>query len=116
MGWYLDGSHRNVTLIREFTNSRHLVYLSGSPDVHGAEIYHPRWSNRCEFLCVSGPYSRGTSPKITDYGFGGAEIHLGRFSPNMLKIVDWVRVTHNEFPDYFPAAWIAPDVKPPAQP
>ena len=106
LGWYLDGPHRNVTFIREFSDQKWAVNISESPDVKGAEIYHPRWSNRRQFLCLSGPYARGLNAAGATNGYGEVEIHLGRFSPDLKQVEAWVRVTHNEFPDFFPDAWI----------
>jgi hypothetical protein len=114
--WYLDGAHRNVTLVDVDTGAKWMVNLNSAPGFEGAEVSHPRWTNHPRFMTLSGPYNQGGDNQVRSGG-RQVEIYLGRFSPDFTTIEAWQRVTNNDGGDANPDVWIDPAASPyPRQP
>ncbi|MGE3518335.1 MAG: hypothetical protein AB7J63_05240, partial [Vicinamibacterales bacterium] len=103
--WYLDGSHRNVTMVDRSADRRWTVPLNQAPGFDNPEVYHPRWANHPRFVALSGPYNQGGTNQVRT---GGAqtEIYLGRFSTDYSRVEAWARATQNAAGDSYPDVWI----------
>ncbi len=99
--WVFDGSHRSVWIFQPGVKDKWKVVINDLPELRKHEVYHPRWSNHPQFMCMTGPYRRSVNKGGTD-----VEIYLGKFDADFHAIEKIVRVTHNERGDFFPAAWI----------
>ena len=108
LAWFLDGSHRRVTLIDLARDRRWSVDLGGAPDIGGYEIYHPRWANDPAFVAVTGPYTVGNGANRIGGGGAQVEIFVGRFNADFTAVADWERVTYNEAGDFSPDVWVDP--------
>ena len=106
--WYFDGSHRNLTMVDMETDRRWQVSINTAPGIDGFEVYHPRWTNDSRFLVMTGPYTVGRRANRIRGGGAQVEIWLGRFSADFSSVEQWTQVTHNDAPDFYPDAWIAP--------
>ncbi len=102
--WIFDGPHRNL-LVRSLEGNRTwTVNINGAPGIDGYEVYHPRWSNRIRFFCMTGPYRLGLFKATADVG-----LYAGRFSESVTNVEAWVRVTaDNGHPDFYPDLWVQP--------
>jgi hypothetical protein len=111
--WRFDQGHRNLTLVDLTNDRRWAVPINQAPGFHGAEVYHPRWTNHPRFMVMSGPYNLG-GPFANKVRAGGtqAEIYLGRFSADFRAIEAWARVSRNTGGDAFPDVWIDRDACP----
>ncbi|MDD5482128.1 MAG: hypothetical protein PHP98_00540 [Kiritimatiellae bacterium] len=105
--WVFDGAHRNLCFFRTKTGARWAVNISHAPGIGGFEVYHPRWSNSPRFFTMTGPYKMGGGDNRIRAGGKGIEIYLGKFAPDFRKIERWIRVTHNEYGDFFPDLWVS---------
>ncbi|MPY86358.1 MAG: hypothetical protein GEU99_00375 [Luteitalea sp.] len=103
--WYLDGAHRNVTMVDVASDKRWTVSLNGAPGFKNPEVYHPRWTNHPRFLVLTGPYNQGGENQVRSGG-KQTEVYLGRFSADLSKVEAWARVTHNDLGDGYPDVWI----------
>ncbi len=110
--WYFDGAHRNVTIVNIETEERWQVSVSDGPAFGGFEVYHPRWTNHPRALVVTGPYTVGDRANKIRGGGRQVEVHVGFFDETFTTISSWSRVTHNDHPDFYPDAWIAPGTLP----
>ena len=108
LAWFLDGSHRRVTLVDLVSERRWTVDMGGAAGVGGYEIYHPRWSNHPSYVAVTGPYTVGGGASRIRGGGAQVEVFVGRFSADFTSIVDWVQVTRNGSGDFSPDVWIDP--------
>ena len=108
--WRFDQGHRNLTLVDLTNDWQWVVPINRVPDFHGAEVYHPRWSNHPRFMVMSGPYTLG-GPFANKVRAGGtqAEIYLGRFSADFTGVEGWARVSRNTGGDAFPDVWVDRD-------
>jgi hypothetical protein len=114
--WYLDGSHRSLTVMDPRTGGARRVRINDAPGIAGAEVYHPRWSNHPRFLVITGPYKLGDETNRVKGGGAQVEIFVGRFAPGFDRVEAWVRITHNGYADFLPDLWVAPDGGPPPGP
>lgn len=105
--WYLDGAHRNLTLVDVEGGGRWRVAISRVPGFTGAEVYHPRWTNDPRFLTITGPYNLGGANQVRGGG-PQVEVYLGRFSADFARVDQWARVTRNNQGDAYPDVWIDP--------
>ena len=108
LAWFLDGSHRRVTLVELASDRRWTVDLGGADAVGGYEIYHPRWANDPSYVAVTGPYTVGDGANRIRGGGAQVEVFVGRFSADFTAIADWVQVTRNESGDFSPDVWVEP--------
>jgi hypothetical protein len=105
--WIFDGAHRNLTMIRTATDERWLVNINNAPGMDGFEVYHPRWSSHPLFMVLTGPYKIGGENNRIRGGGKEVEIYLGKFAADYKKIEKWIWVTHNQYADFFPDAWMS---------
>jgi len=105
--WIFDGAHRNLTVSRAKTDERWIVNINNAPGIDGFEVYHPRWSNHPRYMVMTGPYKIGAGANRIRGGGRDVEIFLGKFSDDFKKIERWIRVTHNQYADFFPDLWVA---------
>jgi len=108
--WYFDGQHRNLTMVdtRSINDRRWTVNINSAPGIDGFEVYHPRWSNHARYLTMTGPYTTGGGANKIRGGGHTVEIHVGRFSADYSHVEDWVQITRNDAPDFYPDVWIDP--------
>ena len=69
VSWVFDGGHQFVTMFRGA--DRWPVTLNETPELSGAEVYHPRWSNHPRFFALTGPTAgrrRGTASRLAGSG------------------------------------------------
>ena len=105
--WIFDGAHRNLAMFRANPQERWVVNINSVPGIDGFEVYHPRWSNNPLFMVMTGPYKIGTGANRIRGGGKDVEIYLGKFSPDFRTIERWIRITRNEYADFYPDAWLA---------
>ncbi len=103
--WYLDGAHRNLTIVDVEADDRWRVNINRVPGFTGAEVYHPRWTNDPRFLTMTGPYDLGGENQVRTGG-PQVEVYLGRFSSDFTRVDQWARVTRNDHGDAYPDVWI----------
>lgn len=103
--WYLDGAHRNLTLVDTGDDRRWRVSINDIPGFDGAESYHPRWARDPRVLAITGPYNLGGDNQIRGGG-PQVEVYVGRFSADFARVEAWARVTDNDRGDAFPDVWI----------
>jgi len=101
--WSFDGPHRNLILHDVATARRWVVNINGAPEIDGFEVYHPRWSNRLRFLCMTGPYRKGLS-----HGTPEVCVYAGRLNEKMTVVESWVRISDRDAPDFYPDIWVKP--------
>lgn len=102
--WFLDPTHRDLLFVTLDGRSTHKVRINGAPELGGAEIYHPRWSNHPRFVAFTGPYR---TPQLRPMsGSSGVELYLGRFNREFTALEACEKVTTNHYGDYFPDVWI----------
>lgn len=106
--WVFDGAHRNVVIHTPDGRSRWTVPIDGAPGIDGSEVYHPRWSNRLRFLCMTGPYRVGGGDNRIRGGGEGVEVYVGRLGARLTAVEDWVRITDNRRADFHPDLWVDP--------
>ena len=111
--WIFDGAHRNITLFDGEPEARRQIRINNAPGIDGHEVYHPRWSNRAQFMTITGPYTVGDSANKIRAGGQDVEIYMGKFDSNFKTIEQWVKVTHNKNADFYPDIWIEPEVSAP---
>ncbi len=117
--WILDGAHRALTIVSPRDEQRWTVPLADAPGIRGYEVYHPRWSNHPRFMVITGPYKIRHGGNNIRGGGPDVEVHIGRFSPDRRSIESWVRVSDNEYANFFPDLWVDPAALPaeaPAEP
>jgi hypothetical protein len=104
--WIFDGPHRNLRMYA--TDGRDWkVNINDAPGIDGWEVYHPRWSNHPRFMTLTGPYKTGQMGRNLIMAGGGAvEVYLGRFSGDFTQVEDWLKLTGNDQPDFFPDLWV----------
>ncbi len=101
--WVFDGPHRNLIFHSLDGAGRWAVNINGAPGIDGHEVYHPRWSNRNRFLCMTGPYPKGV--------FHGTEevcVYAGRLNEKLTEVESWVQVSDDRAADFYPDFWIQP--------
>jgi hypothetical protein len=95
--WHtFDADHSNV---RD-------VYFTSAPGVgEGGQTHTPRFVYlNPGFITVTGPYRNG----LAGNGDPGCEVYFGKLDAGITQVTDWVRITTNDEPDYFPNGWIDP--------
>jgi hypothetical protein len=102
--WNFDGPHRNLIFHDVVAGRRWVVNINGAPGIDGFEVYHPRWSNRPRFLCMTGPYRKGLY-----HGTAEVSIYVGRFNEKLAKAEAWVRISDHDAADFYPDVWVQPD-------
>lgn len=103
--WYMDGAHRNLTLVDLETDRRWSLPINQAPGFRNPEVYHPRWTNHPRFLAITGPYDQGGANQVRTGGTQ-TEVHVGRFSTDYTRVEAWARATHNDGGDLYPDVWI----------
>ena len=106
--WFFDGLHRNLNFINIDTDRRWTVNINDAPGIDGYEVYHPRWTNDSRFLVMTGPYTVGGRDNKIGRGGNQVEVYVGRFDADFSDVEEWTQITHNDAPDFYPDAWIAP--------
>ncbi len=101
--WNFDGPHRNLILHDVAKDRRWVVNINGAPGIDGYEVYHPRWSNRPRFLCMTGPYRKGLYHGTAEVG-----VYVGRFNEKMTAVESWICISGDDAPDYYPDVWVKP--------
>ncbi len=110
--WALDGPHRNLLMADTRGGDRWTINVSRAPGVGGHEVYHPRWSNHPRLMVMTGPYTIRSGGNNIRGGGPDVEVHIGRFSPDRRSIEEWVRVSDNEYANFFPDLWVDPAARP----
>ncbi len=121
--WVFTGNHRSIhfcfTTDRSGKGSSWGVRFDRAPGLEikgNEEMYHPRWSNHPRFLTLTSPFSHWQwakeEGKIPNEVAAGVEVYFGKFTEDFHDIERWVKVSHNERGDYWPDAWVKPDVPP----
>lgn len=105
--WIFDGLHRNLNFVDPFSGKRWITNINNAPGIEGFEVYHPRWSNRIEFLTITGPYVEGEGGNKISGGGKKVEVYIGKFNQELTKVAGWQQVTANEKADFYPDLWIA---------
>jgi hypothetical protein len=100
--WVFDGGHHVPSFFDPVNEESWEVSFDTAPEFAGAEVYHPRWSNRADLITLSGPYPKGV---FTDLASG--EIMLGKLSPDLRKVERWVQITDDNWPDGYADVWVA---------
>ena len=108
MFWFFDGLHRNLNFVNIDTDRRWTVNINDAPGIDGYEVYHPRWTNNSRFLVMTGPYTVGGRDNKIGRGGNQVEVYVGRFDADFSDVEEWTQITHNDVPDFYPDAWIAP--------
>ena len=103
--WYLDGAHRNLTLVDVNDGRRWRIAINEVPGFGNAEVYHPRWPRDPRVMVMTGPYNLGGDNQVRGGG-PQVEVYVGRFSTDLSRIESWARVTNNKRADAFPDVWI----------
>lgn len=107
VSWVFDGPHRNLQFHRPDQPTSWKVNINSAPEIQGAEVFHPRWSNHVRYFAVTGPYSVKGAVNMISGGGPQVEIYLGRFSPDFQTVEAWWKVTENSRGDFYPDVWIA---------
>ena len=107
--WFLDGAHRNLTIVDTTAERSWRVNISAASGIDGDEVYHPRWSNHPRVMTMTGPYRIGNSDNRIRGGGPDVEVFVGRFTPELTAIEIWVQVTDNDHADFYPDVWIDGD-------
>lgn len=107
VSWVFDGPHRNLQFHRPDQAEGWKVNVNSAPEVNGAEVFHPRWSNHVRYFGMTGPYSVQGKVNVISGGGPQVEIYLGRFSPDFKTVEAWHQVTENDRGDFYPDVWIA---------
>ena len=107
VSWVFDGPHRHLQFHRPDETAGWKVNINSAPDINGAEVFHPRWSNHVRYFGMTGPYS--VQGKVNAISGGGpqVEVYLGRFSPDFKTVEAWYPITKNQRGDFYPDVWIA---------
>jgi len=105
--WVFDGAHRFVTMLSADDSKRWKVRINTAPGINGAEVYHPRWSNRPRYFALTGPYTIRRGANSIRGGGPGVEVFVGRFNDALTEVARWVQITHNQRADFFPDVWFA---------
>lgn len=106
VSWVFDGPHRNLQLFAPENSRGWTVSVSNAPGIDGHEAFHPRWSNDVRYFAMTGPYSEQGPVNAISGGGSGVEIHIGRFRDDLQGVQEWLQVTHNKAPDFFPDLWV----------
>ncbi|MCB1086144.1 MAG: hypothetical protein KDM63_03805 [Verrucomicrobiae bacterium] len=101
--WVFDGAHKNLFMFSDGAADHWNVAINTAPGMGKHEMYHPRWSNHVRFLSLTGPY---TGPTPTQSDTEKVEVLIGKFSPDLKKIEDWLQITDDQSGDLFPDLWI----------
>ncbi|GAB6059905.1 TolB-like translocation protein [Desulfonatronum parangueonense] len=104
--WVFDGAHRNLTIFEYGTNQRWQLPINQAPGIDGYEVYHPRWSNHSRFMAMTGPYTVGGGGNKIRGGGKDVSIYVGRFSDDFRSIEGWVRLTGDQWADFYPDVWL----------
>lgn len=102
--WVFDGAHKNLHLFTDGAEQTWVVPVNTAPGMGKHEMYHPRWSNHVRFFTITGPYT-GATPSQSESQV--VEVLLGRFSPDLRKVEEWLQITDDDSGDVFPDIWIA---------
>lgn len=102
--WVFDGGHRSATFFAG-DGKTWVVPFNSAPHLKRSEVYHPRWTNHPRYMVLTGPYISKSGPPISKSG-RGAQVQLGRFSPKLDKIEEFLQVTQGNLGAGFPVAWI----------
>ncbi|PTN36515.1 hypothetical protein [Desulfonatronum sp. SC1] len=103
--WMFDGAHRNLNIIQYGTDRRWQVNINSAPGIDGYEVYHPRWSNHPRIMTMTGPYTVGGGGNKIGGGGTDVSVHIGRFSEDFQHIEAWVRLTGDQWADFYPDVW-----------
>ncbi len=106
LSWVFDGPHRNLQFHRPGGTESWKVQVNSAPEMKGAEVFHPRWSNHVRYFGMTGPYSVQGKVNVISGGGPQVEIFLGRFSPGFRFVEAWHQITRNERGDFYPDVWI----------
>ncbi len=107
LSWVFDGPHRNLQFHRPDETTGWKVNVNSAPDIGGAEVFHPRWSNHVRYFGMTGPYSVQGKVNLISGGGPQVEVYLGRFSRDFKTVEAWLQVTRNQRGDFYPDVWIA---------
>ena len=104
--WIFDGPHRNLYLYPRNSATSWIVNLNTAPGTESFEVFHPRWSNHVQFLCMTGPYKVKSPVNRIDGGGPEVEIFIGKFREDFRAVESWGQVTKNRRGDFHPDVWI----------
>ena len=105
--WIFDGLHRNLNFINSFTGQVWTTSINNDPGIEGFEVYHPRWSNHVRYLTMTGPYVEGEGGNKISGGGRKVEVYIGRFSPDLKSVEEWLQISDNDRADFYPDVWLA---------
>ncbi len=106
VSWVFDGPHRNLQMFAPGNSRGWTVPIADAPGIGGHEAFHPRWSNDVRYFAMTGPYAKQGPINAISGGGSGVEIHIGRFRADLQSVEEWLQVTHNKAPDFFPDLWV----------
>jgi hypothetical protein len=104
--WIFDGNHRDIQIHNIRNGENWKVRINGAPALGGYEVYHPRWSNHPRYFVVTGPYKKGEGGNKVGTEKEKIEVFIGRFDEQARRVEDWIQVTTNNRPDFYPELWI----------
>ena len=108
IAWVFDGTHRSATFFAQDGREPWTVGFNTALECKGREMYHPRWTNHPRYLVLTGPYVpvKGATGNMISKGGATADFYLGRFSPGLDKVEEWLQVTRDHLNESYPDAWI----------
>lgn len=111
LAWVFDGPHRNVRMFQIEPAREWKINIALPKELHGAETFHPRWSNHPRVIAFTGPFegpkkAPGEKGNPLRLGARAAEIQVARLSADRTKLERLVQVTHNRVGDFFPDVWV----------
>lgn len=106
VSWVFDGPHRNLQFHRPDQAEGWKVNVNSAPNIKGAEVFHPRWSNHARYFAMTGPYNVKGQFNVISGGGPQVEVYLGRFSSDWQSVEAWHQLTDNARGDFYPDVWI----------
>ncbi len=107
VSWVFDGPHRHLQFHRPDQTAGWKVNINSAPNIQGAEVFHPRWSNHVRYFAMTGPYNIKGAINMISGGGPQVEVYLGRFAPDFQSVEAWWPVTDNARGDFYPDVWIS---------
>lgn len=105
--WIFRNQHTYVEMYQVGRPSVKTISFTTNPELAGAEVYHPRWSNNTRLFVLTGPYVGGvTDSRVANAG-RDVEIYIGQFNADYSAVSCWQRVSFNGYGDFFPDLWVA---------
>ncbi len=94
----MNNEHTDLFMFDGNGKSLGMFPINQMPGVDGRDMWFPRWSNRAEFMTISGP----------GIGSSEANVYLGKFNADFKKVEEWVQVTADDRHETAANCWIQP--------